>query len=113
MMATMTQETRFELGRHELVTLTAVREHVIACDSGELWITLDGDQRDIVLRPGSTWRVDDDGPVVISALHDSTLHLRHRQPFGPRAMGRTRSILVALLNWEFPPLASFPSTMIR
>jgi hypothetical protein len=112
-MATITQETRLDLARHELVTVSDAREHTLRCNTGELWITLDQDQRDIILGAGETWRIDNNGPVAISALRDSTLSLCRRQPFGDRVMGRARNVLVSLLNWEFPPLASFPSTLIR
>lgn len=112
-MATITQETRFELSRHELVTVSDARAHEIRCESGELWITLDGDRRDIILGAGKAWRIDGDGAVAISALRDSTLRLCRQQSFGDRVMGRAHNVLVSLLNWEFPPLASFPSTMIR
>lgn len=112
-MAIITQETRFDLTKHEAVTLTAARDHLLRCDSGELWITVEGDRRDHILGPGDRLRVDRDVPVIVSALKDSVLQACHRTPFGARTMGRARSVLVSLLNWEFPPLASFPSTMIR
>lgn len=112
-MATITQETRFDLAKHEAVTLTAARGHTLRCESGELWITIDGDRRDHILKPGASLQVERDAPVIVSALHDSALTARHRTPFGARAMGRACSVLVSLLNWEFPPLAAFPSTLIR
>lgn len=112
-MAVITQETRFDLAKHEAVTLTAARDHALRCDAGELWITVEGDRRDHILRPGDCLRVEWDAPVIVSALRDSTLKASHRAPFGARTMGHARKVLVSLLNWEFPPLASFPSTMIR
>jgi hypothetical protein len=112
MMATITQETRFDLLKSELVTLSDARGHVLDCESGELWITLDGDSRDIILGPGQGYRIESDKPVLVSALKSSSLKLRHCQCFGPRAAG-AKSLLVSLLNWEFPPLAAFPSPLIR
>lgn len=112
-MATITQETRLELSRHELVSLTDLRDFTLTCDTGELWITFEGDRRDVILGAGKSWCLDGDGPAVISALHDSTLRLHRRQPFGSRVMCCARHAVVSLLNWEFRPLASFPSTLIR
>lgn len=116
-MATITQETRFELFRDELITLSAAKNHVVSCNSGQLWITLDGERQDIILAPGETYRIDSAATVSISALKAATLkaatlEVRHQEAFGPRASG-ARRLLVSLLNWEFPALASLPSTLIR
>ena len=111
-MATITQETRFDLFRDELISLSDAENHVVSCNNGQLWITQDGETEDIILGPGQTYRIDSPAAVSISALQASTLELRHQEAFGPRA-SRARRLLVSLLNWEFPALASFPSTLIR
>jgi hypothetical protein len=107
-MATITQETRFELARRELVTLADARDQVLTCDSGELWITVDGDRRDIILGPGESYRIERAAPVVVSATRAATLTVAHTQAFAPRG-----SMLASLLNWRFPPLAAFASALIR
>lgn len=111
-MATIVQETRFDLARRELVTLADVRDHVLTCGAGEVWVTMDGDKRDIILGPGESYRVERTAPVVVSATCAATLTVAHREVFAPRAAG-TGSMLVSLLNWRFPPLAAFASTLIR
>lgn len=111
-MATLTQETRFDLARHDLVTLSAAADHVLHCRSGELWITFDGDRRDLILGAGASHRIDSNAPLVISALRESCLEVARQQAFSPRRAGAA-SLLVSLLNWEFPPLAAFPSPLIR
>jgi len=111
-MATITQETRFDLVKHEAVTLSDAQGHVLSCRSGELWITVDGDGRDIILSAGESYRIDSRAAVVISALQACTVNVQHQQAFGPRVAG-ARSLLVSLLQWEFPPLAAFPSPLIR
>ena len=111
-MATITQETRFDLLKHEAVTLSAAKGHVLICTSGELWITIDGDARDIILAAGENYRIDSNAPVVISAFKPATVNVQHLESFGPRVAG-ARSLLVSLLQWEFPPLAAFPSPLIR
>ena len=45
--------------------------HRIECLSGSLWITQDGDSRDIVLAPGDSFSLDRAGDALISALDDS------------------------------------------
>ncbi len=111
-MATITQETRFDLLRHEAVTLSDAKGHVLSSGSGGLWITVDGEAGDTILAPGESYRIASNAPVVLSALQACTVNVHHLQAFGPRATG-ARSLLVSLLQWEFPPLAAFPSTLIR
>lgn len=111
-MATMTQETRFDLAKRELISLADARDHVLSCSAGELWITQEGDARDIVIRPGDSWRIDTNTEVVISALQPSTLSLQHCQALGSLADG-ARRMLWSLRHWEFPPLAAFPARLIR
>ena len=45
--------------------------HRVECLSGALWITQDGDSRDIVLAPGDSFSFDRVGDALISALDDS------------------------------------------
>lgn len=111
-MATLTQETCFDLAKSELITLTEIQDHVLSCSSGELWITVEGDSQDIILAPGQQWQATSRRPVVISALKASALNVAYREDFTPRRPG-TGSMLVSLLNLKFPPLAEFSSTLIR
>ena len=43
----------------------------VECVSGALWVTQDGDTRDIVLEPGESFDFDHRGDALISALDDS------------------------------------------
>ncbi len=114
-MARIVQETRIELADRELLALERIEGHVLACRSGELWITLDGSPEDIILGPGQHWRVTSPHPVVVSALKPSllvTTDPRGRAPcIVPR--GRAESLLAALLRWRHPPLAAMPASMLR
>ena len=42
---------------------------------GCLWITMDGDRRDIVLRSGDRWEIERNGRTLVSAQCPSTLHI--------------------------------------
>lgn len=61
---------------HALLPLNATRPQRLAgargltlrARRGTLWITLDHDPRDIVLREGEQWVVDSDGPLLASPL---------------------------------------------
>lgn len=111
-MATLVQDTRFELAGRELVVLSEARDHELLCHDGELWITFDGDRRDLILGPGQSHRIDSRAPVVVSALKASTVSVRYAQPGDARTRSGRR-LLFSLLHWEFPPLAAFPSPLIR
>lgn len=114
-MAKIVQETRFELAERELLALDRVGGQVLACRSGELWITLDGCREDIILGPGQSWQVPGDAPLVVSALKPSVLVAAHPRGrtlcFAPR--GRAEALLAMLLRWRHPPLAGYPATLLR
>ena len=58
-------------GRIRRIHETRPFGHRIECLSGALWITQDGDSRDIVLAPGDSFSFDRTGDALISALDDS------------------------------------------
>jgi hypothetical protein len=49
----------------------AARGCRVECLSGSLWITQDGDYRDVVLAPGESFEFDRPGDALVSALADS------------------------------------------
>jgi hypothetical protein len=50
---------------------------VVHCRQGQVWITHDGDQRDIVLRPNQSYTVDRDQRMTAFAMHgDCSLELQ-------------------------------------
>lgn len=49
----------------------------IACRCGSIWITLDGDPRDIVLDAGQRFQTDQSRRALIYALEPSRLVLSH------------------------------------
>ncbi|WP_035612054.1 DUF2917 domain-containing protein [Haloferula sp. BvORR071] len=48
----------------------------LQCLRGMLWITVDGDERDVILREGATYATERRIHVMIEALEDSVLGLR-------------------------------------
>lgn len=114
-MAKIVQETRIELASRELLALECAEGQVLACRTGELWITLDGAREDIILAPGQQWRVPNRHPVVVSALRQSLLVATDARGGRPciGTPGRAAAILAALLRWRHPPLAVMPATLLR
>ncbi len=50
--------------------------HEVVCNSGSLWITQDGNSRDIVLNPGERFASDGRRQAIAYALDPSSLTLR-------------------------------------
>lgn len=48
---------------------------VLLCLDGHLWLTQEGDTRDIVLDPGQTARIERDGLTIVQALSHARLQL--------------------------------------
>lgn len=44
--------------------------------NGTVWLTQEGDSRDIVLKKGQSFVLDRDGTALLSALHDADLCLQ-------------------------------------
>jgi hypothetical protein len=53
--------------------LTHARGLLLRARRSTVWVTVDGDTRDILLEPGQRWVVDSDRPVLVSALGGSAL----------------------------------------
>ncbi|MEO6362675.1 MAG: DUF2917 domain-containing protein [Caldimonas sp.] len=64
------------LGTRSLLKETVRRVHVspgrrVECVSGILWVTQDGDRRDVVLEAGEGFDFDRSGDALLSALADA------------------------------------------
>lgn len=59
------------LGKGSIDRLHRSARRRVACLSGSIWITQDGDLRDIVLGAGESFDLDRPGDALISALDDS------------------------------------------
>lgn len=60
-----------QLARGQLVRLEDAAGHVVRSHDGAVWITEDGQPRDIVLREGESYRLTGDALVLVHALRDS------------------------------------------
>jgi hypothetical protein len=75
------QGTLLQLRRSQFLRLRHPRGVQLAVRRGTLWITLDGDPRDIEVGPGETFGFDTGATVVVGALGtDAELALRLAAP---------------------------------
>ena len=54
--------------------------YAVVVFEGQVWITQDGDARDIVLAGGESFRLDRPGLALVQAMHDSKLMLLQARP---------------------------------
>jgi hypothetical protein len=66
---------RFAMLRRTLLELPQGREWRVACGAGCLWLTLDGDLRDIVLEQGEASVVPASRRALVYAFDDSVLEV--------------------------------------
>ena len=86
------------LDRCQTVELVDAAGATATLDRGCLWITMDGDQRDIVLNAGQSWTVERNGRTLLYAGAPSTLRISDPAavPAPQPAMPRLRA---ALADW--------------
>ncbi|MCP5265892.1 MAG: DUF2917 domain-containing protein [Burkholderiaceae bacterium] len=66
----------------------------VACDDGSIWITRDGDVKDIILSPGQSVTICEGGALLISALADSRVQLdAPPTPCPPRVPARRPGLM--------------------
>ena len=63
------------LRRHEHMNLAGAAGWTITALSGSIWITQDGDVRDVVLEAGQSIVLDRDGPAILSPFDDACLRI--------------------------------------
>ena len=74
------------LAKRELQRIDGGKGVRVQCLRGDLWLTQDGDPRDIILEPGDEFEFDSDATSYLSALSDASyLLLREKVPFVPAA----------------------------
>ena len=59
----------------QLVKVRGGRGHAIVCHSGSVWVTQDGDPRDIILRAGDAFTLDRDGPALVQAFEPGAISI--------------------------------------
>ena len=99
--------TRLDLQRDRIVRLTGVRGLRIDSLAGYAWITVDGEQRDVVLSPGRSFAVTSRAPVTLHAIHGpAALALRTQTGAPVRARQPGWRARVAAWAASFAPSAT-------
>ena len=62
------ERARLNLADDEVARLVDARDSRLEVSDGFVWITVDGDQGDVILGPGESYVVDTRAPVTVSAL---------------------------------------------
>ena len=65
--------SRFVLAADQFLKLEGAVGVRISSRSGSVWITQDGDIRDVVLEAGDTFVIERDGPSIVQALEPAEL----------------------------------------
>jgi hypothetical protein len=65
--------TLTDLPRGETLRVADGKSHVIAVFEGQVWLTQDGDLRDVILEAGDTFAFDSPGVTLVHAFIDARL----------------------------------------
>ncbi len=71
--------TKHELEALASLALRNVRNSTIKVVSGTLWLTMEGDTRDVILNAGESFTVERDGVTVLAAHTASVVEVRARE----------------------------------
>ena len=83
------------LKRNQLLKLRGGIGHAIVCYSGGVWLTQDGDERDIFLKAGQSFTLDRDGPALVQAFEPAAITIL--QPEARSRAARLAAFLQALI----------------
>jgi uncharacterized protein (AIM24 family) len=67
------EQARLQLARHRYMEVVDGEGASMHCLAGTLWVTQDGDPRDVVLAPGESFTLDRNGVAIVYATDDAAL----------------------------------------
>ena len=73
-------QAKISLDPRRGISLTDAAGAEVEVLTGRVWLTMDGDIRDIVLPPGDAHTIERDGLTIINALEPSLVQVRAPQP---------------------------------
>jgi hypothetical protein len=91
-----TDVSRLALTAGQIASLRDAQGTRIDCLSGSLWITQEGEGRDIVLGPGEQVTLDRNGKTVVHAFKPSLVLVVESSPIAPGTPWWTRLAYVVL-----------------
>ena len=69
-------QANIALEAHHALSMTDASGVEVECRTGQVWLTMDGDPRDIFLAPGDAHAIQRDGLTLISAIKPSVVHVQ-------------------------------------
>lgn len=67
----------------QVVKVRNGKGHSVICHSGSVWVTQDGDSRDVILRAGESFTLDRNGPALVQAFEQGAISIA-RSALQPR-----------------------------
>ncbi|MCE9641403.1 MAG: DUF2917 domain-containing protein [Betaproteobacteria bacterium] len=67
---------KHHMARFEGLALRDAGGSTVICESGSIWLTMEGDSRDIVLEPGDSFTVARAGLTLLAAQQPSVVQVR-------------------------------------
>lgn len=88
-------QANIALERYHAMSMTDAVGVQVECRTGQVWLTMDGDARDIFLAPGDAHAIQRNGLTLISAIKPSVVHVQL-----PRARPAAwKRLLVRVWEW--------------
>jgi hypothetical protein len=72
-MSQVLRHPMIDLPRNGVLRIADGQPHMIDVFEGEVWVTQDGDPRDVILEAGESFRFDSDGLTLVQAFRPSRL----------------------------------------
>ena len=94
----------FSLPRDGVVLLEDAEGAGVICLSGALWLTQEGREDDVILHPGESLRVANDGLTLITALRGGELRITEARTEGHELLRRAAALLPEPLSRLLPSM---------
>lgn len=91
-MPSLTNPPPTRLAHRKVLALRARAGHRVLCLDGSVWVTQDGDPRDLVLDAGESFTLDRRGTALVYALADSSVEVHAAPSAPPRVDGLVRRL---------------------
>lgn len=88
------------LKRNQVLRVRDGLGHSVVCDSGSVWLTQEGDPRDIVLNAGDAFALDRRGLALLLAFEPGAIRIRQTET--PGRAGRLAGFLRSALSGVLP-----------
>jgi DUF2917 family protein len=73
-------QANFALDARRMMALTDAEGAEVKVLTGQVWLTTDGDLRDIFLAPGDAHSIERNGLTLVNAIEPSVVHVEAPQP---------------------------------